>query len=311
MYPTLSHAIKDLTGFDVPFPIATFGFFMALSFFVSSRFLIAELKRKEKDGLMHSYIDEKGNEIHPHQMVSTMILIAIGTGIIGARLFSILEYPSAFLEAPIKTLISSSGLTFYGGLILGASCVILYTRKKKIKTIHLLDAAAPALMLSYAIGRIGCHLSGDGDWGIVNTAVKPHWMNFLPDWIWAYDYPHNVAKQGVLFDSIDAYGYVLPQPVFPTPLYEAIMCFMLFTILWAIRKKIAAPGLLFATYLIFNGVERFLIEKIRVDSEYNFLGFQFKQATLISVILFCVGALIIATHFKNKRNRLEDEFTKP
>ena len=229
MYPTLSHLIKDLLGVYIPLPFATFGFFVALSFIISAFFLKLELKRKEKEGLVHSFFDKKGNSIHPFETVSTMILVAGLFGIIGARIFSILEYPDEFLNAPIDTLISFSGLTFYGGLIFGSIAAIIYARKKGISTIHLLDASAPALMLAYAIGRIGCQLSGDGDWGIDNLSPKPLWLKSFPDWTWAYHYPHNVINQGIHIEGCtDKYCNILANPVFPTPLYEITICFFLY-----------------------------------------------------------------------------------
>ena len=130
--------------------------------------------------------------IHPYQLVGNMIMIAAVSGIIGAKIFANLENWDEFLDDPWGQLFSFSGLTFYGGLILGTISIAYYAKKYNIKLINLVDVFAPALILAYGIGRIGCHLSGDGDWGIVNTASKPEWMSFLPDWMWSYNYSHNV-----------------------------------------------------------------------------------------------------------------------
>ena len=94
------------------------------------------------------------------------------------------------------------------------------------------DVAAPGLMLSYGIGRIGCHLSGDGDWGIENVLSKPNWFIF-PDWMWAYTYPHNVIGEGVHIEGcVGKHCSELIPPVFPTPFYEAVACFILFFVLF-------------------------------------------------------------------------------
>jgi prolipoprotein diacylglyceryltransferase len=159
------------------------------------------------------------------------------------------------------SLFSAEGLTFYGGLICAALAIWWYARKYKIGFWHLNDAAAPALMLAYGIGRIGCQVSGDGDWGIVNKLKKP--ISWLPDWMWSYTYPHNVAREGVeIAGETDKYRFVLPEGVFPTPLYEIVACIILFFVLWYFRKKLKIPGTLFALYLMLNGLERFLLKKL-------------------------------------------------
>jgi phosphatidylglycerol:prolipoprotein diacylglycerol transferase len=302
MYPTISHLIKGVTGHWIPLPIQTFGFFVALAFIISSYFLKLELKRKEKDGLIHTFLDKKGNSVHPYQAVGNMIFVAAIAGIIGARLFSILEYYDDFIKEPWGTLFSMSGLTFYGGLIFGSITAIIYTRRRGIPTIHLLDAAAPALMLAYAIGRIGCHLAGDGDWGTDNLSSKPGWLGFLPDWAWAYNYPNNVINAGIPIPGCDGkYCSILLNPVFPTPLYEIIICSLLFLVLWFLRKRIRIAGILFSVYMIFNGVERFFIERMRIDSQYYILGFGIKQAELISLFLIICGLVWIAYLLIQKR----------
>ena len=152
------------------------------------------------------------------------------------------------------------------------------------------DSVAPALMLAYAIGRIGCQLSGDGCWGIPNILPKPHWLAFLPDWMWAFNFPHNVINHGILIPGcVGNFCRALDQPVFPTSFYETVICTVFFLILWSLRKKLSTPGLLFSIYLLLNGIERFFIELIRVNIKYNFIGIQATQAQLIAVILIITG----------------------
>ena len=244
-------------------------------------------------------------EVMPHQVMGNLTILAAVFGILGAKLFHNLENFDTFIADPIGALLSFSGLTFYGGLICGFTAAIWYARSKNIKTIHLLDAAAPGIMIAYGIGRLGCQLSGDGDWGIVNTAAKPSWISFLPDWVWSFKFPHNVISDGVPIPGcVGRHCMELPLPVYPTSLYEAIIAITLFFVLWAMRKSIKIPGLLFSIYLMMNGMERFFIEKIRINNIIQFAGFQFTQAELIASIIFLLGVtsfvyLILKNNQKN------------
>jgi prolipoprotein diacylglyceryltransferase len=229
--------------------------------------------------------------VYPHQHVGNITMIAAIAGIIGAKIFHNLENWDEFTADPVGALLSFSGLTMYGGLIVAAIAVIYYGKKNNIPSTHLVDIAAPALMLGYAVGRIGCQVSGDGDWGIDNLQPKPNCLNFLPDWMWSYDYPHNVNSVGVQMANCfsDKYCNHLVPSVFPTPFYETVMCTILFFVLWSLRKRIKVPGMLFSVYLALNGMERFSIEQIRVNTLYHVNGFSFTQAELISVLLFILG----------------------
>ncbi len=235
-------------------------------------------------------------QVWPHEMVGDIVVLAALAGFIGAKIFDFLEAPAdfkAFLQNPAEALFS--GLTIYGGLIFGTIAVVWFTRKRKIPFLHLADAAAPALMIAYAIGRIGCQVAGDGDWGIDNLYPKPEWLAWLPDKLWAYDYPHNILGEGVPIPSCEGpYCNVLAVPVFPTPLYETIACTLLFIVLWSLRKRLVKPGMLFAWYVLFNGIERFWIEKIRINTKYHIAGMSITQAEIISslLILTAIGLFI-------------------
>jgi phosphatidylglycerol:prolipoprotein diacylglycerol transferase len=279
----------------------------------------------------------------PHDRVGELTIIALIFGLLGAKLFDIFENWSDFLKNPSSFIFSPAGLTFYGGLICAALAIWFYAKKHKIGFWHLNDAAAPALMLAYGVGRIGCQVSGDGDWGIYNSAYavnnvgkvipgdinsfneslhahsqfftsqfgsigavpyitypKPSFLHFLPDWVVAYNFPHNVNDTGIPLEGcVGKYCNQLPVPVFPTSLYETIICLILFLILWSLRKKLKIPGTLFATYLMLNGIERFFIEKIRVNTRMNFLGLHPTQAELISALLFISGLAIFIVLRRN------------
>jgi phosphatidylglycerol---prolipoprotein diacylglyceryl transferase len=260
-------------------------------------------QKKEDDQHKKHQPQEKLIEVHPYQLMGNILLIAAVTGLIGAKIFHNLENLDDFAEDPIGALLSFSGLTFYGGLIVASFAVLKYTGRHHINWKHMIDATAPALILAYGIGRIGCHMSGDGDWGIVNLAPKPEWMAFLPDWTWSFTYPHNVLGEGIPIPGCDGkHCFELPQPVFPTPFYEVVMSLGIFGILWAIRKRIQTPGMLFSIYLVFNGIERFLIESIRVNTTYTIFEKHITQAQLISSALIVIGiaGIVYLSLQKNK-----------
>jgi prolipoprotein diacylglyceryl transferase len=268
---------------------------------------------ENKEKLAEPYEEEK--DIQPFELMGNITLIAAVTGFLGAKIFHHLENWDEFMENPIGALTSPfSGLTFYGGLIFGAIGVLWYARKNGIKPLHMLDVGAPAMMLSYATGRIGCQMSGDGDWGIVNTAVKPNWMSFLPDWMWSYNYPNNVnnvcnpytGAEQLMHPCNWAETPYLIAPVFPTPFYETVVCLLLFGVIWYFRKRIKVAGVLFGVYLILNGLERFFIEKIRVNTEYHILGMNITQAEIISFSFILIGAIgIYVLTKRSKQNPSE------
>ncbi len=240
--------------------------------------------------------DESNNEkkikIYPSDLSWNVLFVAAVSGIIGAKLFAVFEDIDYLLDDPISAILSFSGLTFYGGLIMGTISVIIYAKKYKINILRLADAFAPSLILAYGIGRLGCHFSGDGDWGIIaNMSKKP---DFLPEWIWGYNFPHNVIETGIkINDCFGKYCYELPYPVYPTSLYEALFGFIAFIFLWNIKNKIKIPGILFCIYLIINGIERYLIEIIRVTEKYTIFNTQFTQAQLIGIFLVVIGGTCI------------------
>ena len=318
--------------------------------------LLIFLKYREKNKQKLAKPEERIIRIWPHDRVGDIIVLALIFGILGAKLFDNLENWDRFIKNPIANLFSPSGLTFYGGLICAAIAIAVYFVKKGINVWHMADSIAPALMIAYAIGRIGCQVSGDGDWGIYNSAyisdapgnvIKaspiefekklnenasyflegrvrdqdstissvtdrkanslenvPHKSfkgpSFLPKWLFAYTFPHNVNEDGILMPECEGkYCRALPQPVFPTSLYEIVMCGSLFLILWALRKKVNTPGIISAIYLVFTGLERFFIEKIRVNSTYTIFGLHPTQAEIISLFLILAGGII----FLLKRKR--------
>ncbi len=295
--------------------------------------VFAGMKWYEKNKQKSAKPEERSIRIWPHERVGDMTVLAGLFGFGGAKLFHNFENWDEFTADPVAALLSFSGLTFYGGLICAAVAIMVYAKRKKISLRHLADAMGPALMLAYAIGRIGCQVSGDGDWGIPNSAYLsdstgavrlvtpeafqqavvqnqdyirqeflhvaeneiPHKAfqapSFLPDWMVAYSYPHNVNSMGVRLAGCEGAEHCnyLPLPVFPTPFYETLLCLLAFILLMGSRKHLKIPGALFALYLVLNGIERFFIEKIRVNTKYQELPFEPTQAELISLGLVVLG----------------------
>lgn len=242
-------------------------------------------------------------EVWPHQRVGDITIVAAISGIAGAKIAAIFESTEnfqAFLADPLRQLLSGSGLAIYGGLILAFVVVYYYVQRRGIPPIQMMDAVAPALIVGYGVGRIGCHLSGDGDWGIENTSAAPSWW-FLPDSWWANSYSHNVLNEGMPIEGCTwEYCSALSPPVYPTPIYEVFMSLAIFLILWSLRKRIKIPGMLFFLYLVLVSIERFFIEKIRVNPDIEFLGIKASQAEYVSVLLFIVGIIGLGIlYFRN------------
>jgi phosphatidylglycerol:prolipoprotein diacylglycerol transferase len=253
--------------------------------------LFAGLKWYEKNKQKLPKPEKRTVRIWPQDRVGEITILALVFGLLGAKLFDIFENWSDFLQHPSSYLLSPSGLTFYGGLICAAVAIWIYAKKHNIGFWHLNDAAAPTLMLAYGLGRIGCQVSGDGDWGIVNVTPKP--FGWLPDWMWAYNYPHNVNESGIPIPGcVGKYCNELNPPVYPTPFYEVIICLLLFALIWSVRKRFKTPGTLFAFYLMLNGLERFFVEKIRVNTRLNIFGLHPTQAEVISTLLFLAGVIL-------------------
>ncbi len=237
--------------------------------------------------------------VPPHKKIGDITMMAAISGIIGAKFFALFEDPAALFTDPVGQFFSGSGLAIYGGLIGGFIGVYWYIKNLGLPPRHIMDAVAPALIMGYAVGRLGCHFSGDGDWGIVNALPKPSWF-FLPDWLWAYDYPRNVLNDGQPIEGCTfLHCRKLVPPVFPTPIYEAFMGFVIGGLLWVLRKKIKVAGVLFFIYMILNGIERFWIEKIRVNPTFD-LGFAKATQAEIIAVLIIIGGILGAVYLWNR-----------
>jgi phosphatidylglycerol:prolipoprotein diacylglycerol transferase len=296
MYPTFYDLVLDLFGISIPaFKfMKSYGMMVGLGFIVGSLLLILELRRKEKVGQIKAVKKKKkGSEVvlvHAEEHVGNVAIIAGIGAIVGGKLFHYLENWDDFIGDPWAAITNTGGLSYYGGMILAMTLFVWYARKNQVKILPFFDAVMPALALGYGFGRLGCHVSGDGDWGIPNDLPKPDWMSFLPDWMWAYNYPNNVINVDMVQYFAEK-GYIsLTGYAYPTPIYEIIMSIMIFGILWAMRKRWTTPGIMISAYFILGGFERILIEQIRINNEYNIMG-GITQAEIISVVMIVLGAL--------------------
>jgi phosphatidylglycerol---prolipoprotein diacylglyceryl transferase len=184
-------------------------------------------------------------------------------GIVGARGYYLIEKAGSLHGSLLGNIFSGSGLVWYGGAIGGAIGVIAWMRWRGVLELRLLDMCATALSLGYAIGRIGCQVSGDGDYGMRST---------LPT---SMSYPHGTV----------------PTPpgvtVLPTPVYETFTMCLLAYFLWRLRDRVR-PGVIFALYLLLSGLERFLVEFIRRNKEV-LIGLT--QPQLESILAMVAGAV--------------------
>ena len=272
MYPTIFD-FGTLPG-PIPLPIAvhSYGLMLALAFLTSMFIVQRELARRKLD---------------PEFASSVILWIAVG-GIIGAKLYSVV------LTGDLASLFSSSGLVWYGGLMGGFLGAVIAIRRSSNPFWPSFDVILPIGVLGYGIGRIGCFLSGDGDYGPPSD---------LP---WAMKFPNGTVSTLASRNSqlVELWQDKFPDipvpvdiPVHPTPLYETGMALIAFGLLWGLRTRTeGTPGCLAGVALILGGIERFIAEFWRNNSGVLF-GW-LTTAQIISIFLVIIGGVVIywATH---------------
>ena len=235
-----------------PVPIHLFGIFLALGFLAAGWAVGKELERKGYDPVLAS---------------SLLVWAAIG-GLGVARLWIILDAWDDFTAAPLGFILTGGGFVWYGGLFGGTLALTIFFRRHGIPWLVGADAVAPALALGQAIGRIGCQLSGDGDWGRETT---------LP---WGMAYPHAVV------------GWDKPPGVVvhPTPIYEMVLYFAIFAFLWRARREPAPDGTAIARYAVLTGAARFAVEFVRVNPQ---VALGLTQAQWTALALAAIGGAFL------------------
>ena len=224
-----------------PITLQTFGLMFALAFLAAGLLIAKRLKEIDK----------------PVDWAYEIGFSALIGGVVGSRLYFLVQNYDSVSDDLLGNLFSGSGLVWYGGLLGGALGVVLWAWYRGFLGLALLDLTAPALALGYAIGRVGCQLSGDGDYG------EP-W-----DGPWAMSYPDGTVP------TDDA--------VHPTPIYEALAMGFGAWLLWQLRDRFRT-GVLFALYLLYAGAERFLIEFIRRNEDVA-LGLTSAQLESLGMML--------------------------
>ncbi len=230
-----------------PLTLQTFGICFALGFLSAGALLARRLTEIGK----------------PVDWAYEIIFAALIGGLVGSRADYLIQNWDKVSDDLLGNIFSGSGLVWFGGLIGGALGVILWAWWRGFLEARLFDLAAPGLALGYAMGRVGCQLSGDGDYGEATD---------LP---WGMAYPDGTVRT--------------TEDVHPTPVFETVAMGLVALVLWNLRDRYP-PGVLFGLYLVLAGMERLLIELIRRNDA---VVAGLTQAQLVSLAMVALGAALI------------------
>ncbi len=263
-----------------PLTVYSFGLMMALGFLAADYVIRLECIRRGYDP----------------EYSSSVVIAAAVMGLVGSRLYAILDDLPTYLADPKSMIFSGSGFVFYGGMIGGILGAYLVSRWYRIGFGSTMDMCAPALAIGQAIGRMGCQLAGDGDWGLPSTVP------------WAMAYPKAIVgwnSQTVL--KLDEHyqlvsGYFPGVRVHPAPVYETILYLGVFMILWSMRKTSCPPGRLIYWYLVLAGGARFLVEFWRINPRVFYM---FSEAQMIALAMTVLGG--VALILTNGKARAESD----
>ena len=251
-----------------PIKIYSFGLMLVTAFYTCYGLLYLEMKRLKYDT----------------EIASDIIFWSAVGGVLGAKIYYLIENLDRTIQDPVGMIFSGSGLVFLGGLIGSIICVSVILKNRNLPWYLFADIIAPLIMIGYAIGRLGCFLVGD-DYGLPSS---------LP---WAVSFPEGlppttISSFAAYYPWIDTSG--INSEVFkvhPTQLYESAVGILLFLFLWSRRKKNQKAGTMFFSYLLLAGIERFFIEFLRTNEKYLFDTFS--GAQMISFLMIFVGSYFL------------------
>ena len=256
-----------------PLTVYSYGLMMALGFLAADYIIRLECVRRGFDP----------------EYSSSIVIVAAVTALVGARVYAILDDLPTYLADPKSMIFSGSGFVFYGGMIGGILGAYFVSRWYRIGFAVTMDMCGMALAVGQAIGRIGCLLSGDGDWGLPSTLP---WAMTYPRAIVGWT-PQTVLKLGEHYQLVPACSTVsdcLSVRVHPAPVYETILYLGVFAILWSMRKTAHPAGRLMYWYLLLAGAARFLVEFVRINPRVFYM---FSEAQLIAIAMMVVGGVAL------------------
>jgi len=238
--------------------IGGYGIMLGLAFYLAFALFERELKLRDKDP----------------ELAYKLLMLVVPSAIIGAKIFHIIDHFKIFLNDPLGMIFSGAGLTVYGGFIVALSASIILIRMNNEKILDIFDLVAAPMALGYAIGRIGCHVAGDGCYGIATDSIL------------GVAYPNGIVPT--------------TMRVFPTPLFESLLSFIVVAVLLQLRKRKLAMGSVFFTWMILNGIPRFFVEFIRLNPK---VAFGLTQAQIIAIFFVMTGILgLVMVNKQQKRS---------
>jgi len=273
-----------ILGFEFHLAIYSYGLMLVMAFYTCYALLFKEMKRLN----------------YNEKIASDIVTSAALGGIIGSKIYYLIENIDRVIVDPFGMIFSGAGLVFLGGLMGGTIGVTIVLRKNSLPWLQFADIIAPLLIIGYSIGRIGCFLVGD-DYGLPTKSIfGMSFKNGAPPTTYesiAYNYPWLDISNWNPGDIIK---------VFPTQIIESIVGFGIFLFLWNKRDKVIIKGSLFFTYLVIAGMERFFIEFIRLNPKYiwiinDIIGFS--GAQVISIIMITIGVYMLINPPENPETK--------